>query len=61
MTDPLRPKDKPAPRRAEAIQPDKPGQGDDASRPSRPSGPGDDSLDRALEQEKTALDNVRHP
>ncbi len=58
MNDPLRPKDKPAPRRAEPIQPDAPTRGSaaesDGESPSRK-----ESLDRAVEQERTALDNVR--
>jgi hypothetical protein len=60
MSDPLRPPNKPAPRRAEPLQPDNPGRGDAAEKPPAPAtGLGDESLDRAMEQEKTALDNVR--
>ena len=58
MTDPLRPKDKPAPRRAEPIQPDAPSRGT-AAETEHESPPRKESLERALEQEKAALDNVR--
>ena len=58
MTDPLRPKDEPAPRRAEPTQPDAPTRGTSAEA-DKDSTPRKESLDRALEQERTALDNVR--
>ena len=58
MTDPLRLKDKPAPRRAEPIQPDAPNRGT-AAETKRESPPRKESFERALEQEKAALDNVR--
>ena len=60
MTDPLRPKDKAAPHRAEPIQPDAPSRGTAAeTETERVPPPRKESLDRALEQERTALDNVR--
>jgi hypothetical protein len=58
MTDPLRPLDKPTPRRAEPIQPDRPGRGADAETPSD-SPDHKDSVERAVQQENAALDNVR--
>ena len=69
MSDPLRPPGK-TPRRAEPLQPDRPGRGadrlngdEDASsgRASAPTRSGEESTQRSIEQEKTALDNVRHP
>lgn len=60
MNDPLRPKDKPAPRRAEPLQPDAPTRGTAAEPERDPGSPSrKESLDRALEQERTALHNVR--
>ena len=69
MTDPLRPPGK-TPRRAEPVQPDRPGRGTDrldgdedatSGRDSAPTRSSKESLDRQIEQENTALDNVRHP
>lgn len=69
MTDPLRPPGK-TPRRAEPVQPDRPGRGNDRLSPSedassgRASPPGRSArqdLDERIEQSQTALDNVRHP
>ncbi len=58
MTDPLRPKDEPAPRRADPLQPDLPGRGT-STEPPAGSTSEKESLERAMEQERTALDNVR--
>jgi hypothetical protein len=69
MSDPLRPPGK-TPRRAEPLQPDRPGRGSDrldrdedasSGRASAPTRPADKSTDQLVEQENTALDNVRHP
>lgn len=58
MNDPLRPRNKPQPRRAEPLQPDEPGRGQDA--PDDPQAKGSqESLERAKEQARNALDNVR--
>lgn len=66
MTDPLRAPGK-TPRRAEALQPDVPGSGNDhvdadvdQSTGESPDG-ADEATAKQLEQTKTALDNVRHP
>ena len=65
MTDPLRPRDQDAPRRATPLQPDKPGSGDrqesrgEQPEPSARPGGGRDDAERAREQEKTAVDNAR--
>ena len=69
MTDPLRPPGK-TPRRAEPMQPDRPGRGGDrldgdedasSGRASASTRPGKEDMDERVEQSKTALDNVRHP
>lgn len=69
MSDPLRPPGQ-TPHRAEPVQPDRPGRGTDrldndedpaSGRASAPTRSGKPDLDRAIEQENTALDNVRHP
>ena len=69
MSDPQRPPDK-TPRRAEPMQPDRPGRGTDrldgdedasSGRTSAPARSGKESTERLIEQENTALDNVRHP
>jgi len=69
MSDPLRPPGK-TPRRAEPVQPDRPGRGsgrldgdEDATsgRASTPSKSAKQDLDERIEQSETALDNVRHP
>jgi hypothetical protein len=69
MTDPLRPPGK-TPRRAEPVQPDRPGRGtgrldsgEDAASGRASASPksGRQELDERMEQSKTALDNVRHP
>lgn len=60
MNDPMRPKDKPEPRRAEPIQPDALGSGREEESASECFSE-KESLDRAVEQEQTALDNVRNP
>ena len=66
MTDPLRPPGK-TPRRAEPLQPDRPGRGvdrlgaDEDPTSGRSSSRDEDSLAKQLEQTETALDNVRHP
>jgi hypothetical protein len=61
MSDPLRPTDKPAPRRAEPIQPDRPTRGSDAQGDGKTSADrADESLDRAKTQEQAAIDNVRN-
>lgn len=61
MNDPLRPTDKPGPRRAEPIQPDRPTRGSDAQGDTRTSvDRPDESLDRARKQEQAAIDNVRN-
>jgi len=60
MNDPLRPTNKPEPRRAEPIQPDRPGRGRDAKTQDKPSQErAGGSLQRSRTQEQTALDNVR--
>ena len=65
MTDPLRAPGK-TPRRAEPLQPDRPGLGqerlDTNEDPTsgRSSSQGEDSLAKQVEQTETALDNVRH-
>jgi len=69
MSDPLRPPGQ-TPRRAEPVQPDRPGRGTDrldgdedptSGRASAPTRSGKPDVERAIEQEKTALDNVRNP
>lgn len=61
MSDPLRPTDKPAPRRAEPIQPDRPMRGGDAPRDTaRSTDRAKESLDRATTQEQAAIQNVRN-
>lgn len=69
MTDPLRPPGK-TPRRAEPVQPDRPGRGTDrlprdadatSGRASAPAKSAREDLDERIEQSQTALDNVRHP
>lgn len=69
MTDPLRPPGK-TPRRAEPVQPDRPGRGTDrldadedasSGRASAPARTDKQDLDDRIEQSRTALDNVRHP
>lgn len=69
MSDPLRPPGR-TPRRAEPVQPDRPGRGSDrldadedpsSGRTGQSTRSGQADLDRSIEQEKTALDNVRHP
>ena len=66
MTDPLRAPGK-TPRRAEPLQPDRPGRGeerldtDEDPTSGRSSNRGEDSLKKQIEQSETALDNVRHP
>ena len=69
MSDPLRPPGQ-TPRRAEPVQPDRPGRGTGrldkdedptSGRTSKPTRSAKADLDRSIEQEKTALDNVRHP
>lgn len=69
MSDPLRPPGK-TPRRAEPLQPDRPGRGTDrlnshedasSGRASAPARSDKESTQRQIEQENTALDNVRHP
>ena len=66
QSDPLRPPGK-TPRRAEPLQPDRPGRGgdrlatgDDAAS-GRPSGADAKALEERIEQSDTALDNVRNP
>jgi hypothetical protein len=64
MSDPLRPLDKQQPRRAEPLQPDKPGSGDSAQddadfRKSRTGSTEQRSAERQREQSDTALENVR--
>ena len=55
------------PRRAEPLQPDRPGRGDDRLESSedassgRSSGSDKDGMAERIEQSETALDNVRHP
>ncbi len=69
MSDPLRPPGK-TPRRAEPVQPDRPGRGtgrldsgEDASsgRAAASTRSDKEDMDERVEQSKTALDNVRHP
>ena len=69
MSDPLRPPGQ-TPRRAEPLQPDRPGRGtgrldrdEDATsgRASTPARSDKKDLDQRIEQSETALDNVRHP
>jgi hypothetical protein len=61
MSDPLRPPNKPAPRRAEPIQPDRPTRGNDARSQAKTSADhADKSLERAKAQEQAAIDNVRN-
>lgn len=69
MTDPLRPPGT-TPRRAEPLQPDRPGRGSGrlgrdedptSGRVSPPPASGKDDLHQRIEQSETALDNVRHP
>lgn len=66
MTDPLRPPGT-TPRRAEPLQPDRPGRGldrldaDEDPGSGRSSTQDEDSLAKQREQTETALDNVRHP
>ena len=66
MTDPLRAPGKTS-RRAEPLQPDRPGRGDDqfglGDDPGSRQATSDheDPLEKQLEQTETALDNVRHP
>ena len=69
MTDPLRPPGQ-TPRRAEPVQPDRPGRGADrlhgdedptSGRTSTSARSDKSDLDRSIEQEKTAVDNARHP
>jgi hypothetical protein len=57
MSDPQRPIGK-TPPRAEPLQPDKPGAGDELVRGEERARPDDAARQRA-EQESTALDNVR--
>ena len=65
MTDPQRPRDRDAPRRAAPLQPDKPGSGDRRESPGeQPGASTDEHLDRdatrrASEQEHAAVDNTR--
>ena len=59
MSDPQAPSDKQEPRRAEPLQPDKPGQGDEAEKGENAKARPDDSNSKTREQEQTALDNVR--
>jgi hypothetical protein len=57
MSDPQRLPDD-HPRRAEPLQPDRPGSGRKAD--PRPADASDEeALDKAVEQERTAIDNVR--
>ena len=66
MTDPLRAPGK-TPRRAEPIQPDRPGRGggqlgtDEDSSSGRTAVDSEESLAKQREQTETALDNVRNP
>lgn len=69
MTDPLRSPGK-TPRRAEPVQPDRPGRGGDrldanedasSGRACAPSKSDKQDLEQRIEQSETALDNVRHP
>ena len=69
MTDPLRPPGK-TPRRAEPVQPDRPGRGSDrldgdedasSGRASATSRSAKKELAERIEQSQTAIDNVRHP
>jgi len=69
MTDPLRPPGK-TPRRAEPVQPDRPGRGNDrldgdedasSGRALATPKSGKKDLDERIEQGRTAIDNVRHP
>lgn len=48
----------PRPRRAEPLQPDRPGRGD-TTVPAEPSPPPDDSAKRQKQQSEDALDNTR--
>jgi hypothetical protein len=65
MTDPLRPRDQAPPRRATPLQPDKPGSGrrqetrGEQPQPAADPDPPEDARDRAREQERAAIDNVR--
>jgi hypothetical protein len=47
------------PRRAEPLQPDKPGQGDGTQEGANADAPAEDPARKHAEQEQTALDNVR--
>ena len=66
LSDPQRPPNK-TPRRAEPLQPDRPGRGDDrlerAEDPTsgRKAEGHAESTARRVEQSETALDNVRNP
>jgi hypothetical protein len=69
MSDPQRPPGK-TPRRAEPLQPDRPGRGTDrlnshedasSGRQAASTESGKESTERLIEQENTAVDNVRHP
>ena len=58
MSDPQRPSGD-RPRRAEPLQPDKPGSGRQARPDAEASKPASDALGEAQEQERTAVDNAR--
>lgn len=66
MTDPLRAPGK-TPRRAEPLQPDRPGRGgeslssDEDTSSGRATSDHEDPVAKQVEQSQTALDNVRHP
>jgi hypothetical protein len=66
LSDPLRAPGQ-TPRRAEPLQPDRPGRGgdrlDEAADPAsaRSGEPGSNDVADRLEQSRTAIDNVRHP
>jgi hypothetical protein len=49
----------PTPPRAEPLQPDRPGQGTDRTKPEAGSASDDGEARRKAEQEKAALENVR--
>ena len=60
LSDPLRPPGK-TPRRAEPVQPDRPGRGADRLEDDEAGSTSKENLDKQLEQTKTALANVRNP
>jgi hypothetical protein len=59
MSDPQRPADRPGPRRANPVQPDRPAGASRTETPTTPPTEGPGAVDDRARQEKAAIDNVR--